>query len=133
MFGDPSKNKKGWDIYEIDEYLECLTDYHSNGSYESLRDNVTLLDSPNYALMVRTTDLENNNFVETARRLKEKILTYSVPRTDEETGETYVDVRFFPNEASGIIYQLLVTNRPKDDIEDYYSILLENRSKKSNS
>lgn len=78
-------------------------------------------------------ELDNNNFAETARRLKEKILTYSVPRTDEETGETHVDVRFFPNEASGIIYQLLVRNRPKDDIEDYYSILLENRSKKSNS
>ena len=29
-------------------------------------------------------DLENNNFVETARRLKEKILTYSVPRTDKK-------------------------------------------------
>ena len=77
-------------------------------------------------------DLENNSFVETARRLKEKILTYSVPRTDKETGETYVDVRFFPNEASGIIYQLLVTNKPKDNIEDYYSILLENRAKKNN-
>ena len=76
MFGDPSKNKKGWDIYEIDEYLECLTDYHSNGSYESLRDNVTLLDSPNYALMVRTTDLENNNFEKDVKYIDEHAYNY---------------------------------------------------------
>ena len=76
MFGDPSKNKKGWDIYEIDEYLEFLTDYHSNGSYESLRDNVTLLDSPNYALMVRTTDLENNNFEKDVKYIDEHAYNY---------------------------------------------------------
>lgn len=43
-------------------HIEVLTDYHANGSYEVLRKHVKLLDEPNYALMVRTTDLEHNNF-----------------------------------------------------------------------
>lgn len=63
MFGDPVQNEKGWEVISLGEYLDVLTDYHANGSYEILKDNVTLLDEPNYALMVRTTDLENNNFI----------------------------------------------------------------------
>lgn len=71
MFGDPSKNQKGWEISGIGKYLNVLTDYHSNGSYESLRDNVTLLDTPSYALMVRTTDLEKNNFEDDVKYIDE--------------------------------------------------------------
>jgi type I restriction enzyme S subunit len=42
--------------------IDILTDYHANGSYETLRDHVTLLDEKEYAYVVRTTDLETNNF-----------------------------------------------------------------------
>jgi type I restriction enzyme S subunit len=44
------------------DFINVLTDYHANGSYEILRNHVELLNKPDYALMVRTTDLENNNF-----------------------------------------------------------------------
>ena len=46
----------------IGNFITTLTDYHANGSYENLKENARLLDSPNYAVMIRTTDLENNNF-----------------------------------------------------------------------
>ena len=36
-----------------------LTDFHSNGSYESIAKIFELLDIEDYAYMVRTTDLEN--------------------------------------------------------------------------
>lgn len=62
MFGDPTTNSKNWTTETIGELLAVLTDYHSNGSYETLKKNVSLLDEPNYALMVRTTDLEKNDF-----------------------------------------------------------------------
>ncbi|SMC70194.1 restriction endonuclease subunit S [Sporomusa malonica] len=62
MFGDPISNPKGWIRKPLGDYIDILTDYHANGSYEVLRDNVELLDQKNYALMVRTTDLENGNF-----------------------------------------------------------------------
>jgi len=64
MFGDPNTNDRNWKVEKVGNRLTVLTDYHSNGSYESLRDNVQLLDIPDYALMVRTTDLEKNNFVD---------------------------------------------------------------------
>ena len=52
-------NKK---YLEFRDVIKELTDYHANGSYEILRQNVRLLDKPDYALMIRTVDLENDNF-----------------------------------------------------------------------
>ena len=46
----------------IGEFITTLTDYHANGSYETLKEKARLLDSPDYAIMIRTTDLENDNF-----------------------------------------------------------------------
>ena len=46
----------------LDSVLKVLTDYHANGSYEILKENVTLLDTPNYAIMVRSTNYEKNDF-----------------------------------------------------------------------
>jgi len=71
MFGDPFLNDKNWNKEKIGDRLKVLTDYHSNGSYETLRDNVTLLDEPDYALMVRTTDLEKNNFADGVKYISE--------------------------------------------------------------
>ena len=64
MFGDPVINPMGWEKASFGDFITVLTDYHSNGSYESLRKVVTLKRKPDYALMVRTTDLENNNFID---------------------------------------------------------------------
>lgn len=47
----------------IREELEVLTDFHANGSYESIAAVFKLLDTPDYAYMVRTTDLEKRNYV----------------------------------------------------------------------
>ena len=71
-------------------------------------------------------DLTDTDFADVAKRLKDKLLTYSVPKLNDEKEER-VDVRFFPREASDMIWQLLIMNKPKDDIEDYYSILKANR------
>ena len=46
----------------FDSILDTLTDYHANGSYEVLKANVTLLDAPDYAIMVRSTNYEKNDF-----------------------------------------------------------------------
>jgi len=47
---------------ELGTYIETLTDYHANGSYEVLKQNVDLKDTEDYAWMVRSTDFENNFF-----------------------------------------------------------------------
>ncbi len=58
MFGDPQINEKGFTKASMGEYLSLLTDFSSNGSYKALDSGVTMYDEPNYAWMVRTTDLE---------------------------------------------------------------------------
>ena len=72
--------------------------------------------------------IEDNNFSKIAEKLKDKLLKYSVPRTNENN-EEYVDVRFFPSESSEIIWQLLVHIPKINIVNDYYLSLIENRKK----
>lgn len=50
-----------WEVKELNEILELLTDFEANGSFESVAQNVTIYSEPNYAWYVRATDLENNS------------------------------------------------------------------------
>ena len=54
------KKGDGWVENKMGDLLVTLTDYHANGSYEILKQNVRLLDNDGYAYMVRSTDFENN-------------------------------------------------------------------------
>lgn len=56
---------------KLGDYLTVLTDYHANGSYERLRENVTLLDKPDYAVMIRTTNFEKDDFVDGLKYIDE--------------------------------------------------------------
>lgn len=71
-------------------------------------------------------NIEDEKFSTTAEKLKNKLLTYSVLRVNNDDIE-FVDVRFFPNEASDMIWQLLLRAEKNDNVEDYYSKLIENR------
>ncbi|GAA7984411.1 restriction endonuclease subunit S [Helicobacter pylori] len=51
-----------WQRVRLGDILELLTDYHANGSYELLKNNVTLLKHVDFAIMIRTTNFENNDF-----------------------------------------------------------------------
>lgn len=62
MFGDPMTNPKGWIKAPMSNYLSLLSDFSANGSYKYLDSNIVMTDEPGYALMVRTTDLEKNDF-----------------------------------------------------------------------
>lgn len=63
MFGDPATNPKGWKMDQLGTYMTTLTDFSANGSYELLDSHVVMYDEPNYAVMIRTTDLESGVFV----------------------------------------------------------------------
>ena len=47
---------------ELRKLISILTDYHANGSYENLRANVQLSSEPDYAHMIRTVDIEKDDF-----------------------------------------------------------------------
>lgn len=61
LFGDPACNEKGFIKAPMGDYMTLLTDFSSNGSYKTLDSGVTMYDEPNYAWMVRTTDLESGD------------------------------------------------------------------------
>ena len=54
---------KGMNHTTVREEISVLTDFHANGSYESIAAVFELLDTPDYAYMVRTTDLEKRDYV----------------------------------------------------------------------
>ena len=49
-----------WKIVEFGDIISLLTDYHANGSYKTLKQNVVLKDKKDYAWMIRSTDFEND-------------------------------------------------------------------------
>lgn len=75
------------------------------------------------------TNIDDENFSAVAEKLKNKLLRYSVPRVNDE-GKKFVDVRFFPNEAGDMIWQLLAWGNDINIEEDYFSILKQNREDK---
>jgi len=90
MFGDPMLNPKGWETTIFGDIIEVLTDYHANGSYETLQKHVELLDSKDYALMVRTTDLEKNNFTNNVNYINESAYSF-LKKTKVYGGEIIVN------------------------------------------
>lgn len=73
-------------------------------------------------------NIDDENLSSIAEKLKAKMLTYSVPRINDDDVE-FVDVRYFPNEASDMIWQLLVRIE-QVELQDYYSVLIKNRERK---
>ncbi len=51
-----------WVEKKLEEILKIVTDYTANGSFASLKENVTYYSEMNYAVLVRTTDLGKKNF-----------------------------------------------------------------------
>lgn len=56
-----------FNVIKLGQLLATLTDYHANGAYKALKENVELLDTPNYALMIRTTNFENDDFTDSVK------------------------------------------------------------------
>lgn len=76
MFGDPVRNEKNFKKDTFGAGITTLSDYHANGSYEILRQNVELLSKPDYALMIRTTDLENKNYTDDVNYITEEAYNF---------------------------------------------------------
>ena len=47
---------------KLGDYIDLLTDYHSGGSYQTLKDNTKILHTPSYAVFIRTLNFERNDF-----------------------------------------------------------------------
>src|SRR5690625_4399757 len=51
-----------WKTVKFGETLDGIYDYTANGSFQSLKDNVTYYSKSNYAVIVRTADLNKRKF-----------------------------------------------------------------------
>jgi type I restriction enzyme S subunit len=51
---------EGWEVSKFGFIKTILTDYTANGSFSSLAKNVKYIDTPNFARLIRLTDLRKN-------------------------------------------------------------------------
>jgi len=65
-------NKEYFQDIILYDYIDVITDYHSNGAYQKLKENVTLKYEEDYAIMVRTLNFEANNFASNLIYINEK-------------------------------------------------------------
>lgn len=47
---------------QLESFMNLITDYHANGSYKVLKANVQIKYKPDYAIMIRTLNFEQNDF-----------------------------------------------------------------------
>jgi type I restriction enzyme S subunit len=76
MFGDPVKNEKGWEVIEFGNCIKYIGDIGSNGSNATISENIEMLDTEDYAIMVRTTNLNANNFEKNLKYVSEKTYNF---------------------------------------------------------
>lgn len=60
----PYELPSSWTWCRIGEVLETISDYHANGGYKILKENVELLDQKDFAIMLRTTNFSKKNYSE---------------------------------------------------------------------
>lgn len=85
------------DFYTPKEWVKCqladvlfgLTDYHANGSYEILKENVTLSNQEDYAVMIRATNFEKNNFSKDMKYISEHAYNF-LSKTKLHGGEILI-------------------------------------------
>lgn len=106
MFGDPRSDSR-WNLVDFGDVIDVLTDYHANGSYEVLRKHVKLKSIPDYALMVRTTDLENRNFIDDVKYISKE--AYNFLEKSKIYGEEIIINKIG---SAGNVYLMPNLNRP---------------------
>jgi len=107
--------------------ITILTDYHANGSYEILRGNVEILNSPDYALMIRTVDFEKDDFENDVKYVSEHAYNF-LKKTKVFGGEIIINkignagkVYLVPpldKKISLGMNQFMI--RPKDNLNNYF-------------
>ena len=91
----------------LGDAIDVLTDFHSNGSYASIAKVFELLDSEDYAYMVRTTDLENDNYTDNVKYVTKKCYDY-LKKSKVYGGELIINKIGCP----GRTYLMPVLNKP---------------------
>lgn len=129
MFGDPVRNEKGWEKRKLNEFLEVLVDVGSNGGNDWVSANIKMKDEEDYALMIRTVNLNKNDFENNLKYVSEE--TYNLfKKTKVYGGEIIMnkigsagEFWLMPNLNRPVslgLNQLMMTFKDLDKIFFYY-------------
>ncbi len=107
----------------FDNIIDVLTDYHANGSYETLNQHVKIMSESDYAYMIRSTDLEQSDFKTDVRYISESAYNY-LSKTKLEGGEILINKIGNP----GRVYIMPKLNRPSTLGMNLFMIRLKSKS-----
>ena len=113
-----------WKIERLGEHISLLTDYHANGSYKKLKENVELLDEEDYAYMIRTTNFEQNAF----EKSDFKYITESAYNFLEKTKVYHNDILMNKIANAGSVYLVPKLNKPISLAMNLFLIRMDNVS-----
>jgi len=105
MFEIEIKKVEKWE--PLGNIINELTDYHSNGSYKILNSNITIKNNKDFALMIRTKDLEKNDFENDCIYINEK--EYNFLSKSKVFGDEIIITKIG---SAGNVYLMPFLNRP---------------------
>jgi type I restriction enzyme S subunit len=76
MFGDPVTNPKQWSVERLEGYIDYIGDIGSNGSNDTVSANLNMLDDEDYALMIRTTNFNKNDFTDNVKYVSKETYNF---------------------------------------------------------
>ena len=98
---------EGWRKITLGDHISVLTDYHANGSYKKLKENITLKTEPSYAAMIRTLNFERNDFSKDLIYIDEREYNYL------EKSKVYAsDILMNKIAQAGSVYLMPNINKP---------------------
>lgn len=72
MFGIPETNPFGWEEKEFGDFTHYIGDIGSNGSNDTVSQNLVMSNIEDYAIMIRTTNLNANDFTKNLKFISKK-------------------------------------------------------------
>ena len=118
-----------WQITKVGDLPLVVTDYVANGSFASLKKNVTLLEEPNYAIFIRNTDLKTGKFEKYVDEHSYRFLSKTMLFGDEVIISNVGDVGSvflcpYLTQAMTLGNNMIMLNASKEKAQNYFFYLL---------
>ena len=111
----------GWEERTLNNCLELLTDFEANGSFATVKENVTVYDNENHAWYVRATDLEKKSQLSDVKFVDEHSFNF-LKKTKLDGNEVLITKRG----EIGKVYYFKPVNKPSTLAPNLYLLKLNN-------
>ena len=76
MFGDPVRNPFKWELRSCGDFINYIADIGSNGANSVVSEKLEMSDSEDYAVMIRTTNLQRNDFINKIKYVSKEVYDF---------------------------------------------------------